>query len=234
MTNITINNKNSYIDYGITIESVSIQPPSKKKIKDSVIGMNGSYDFSTIATNGEITYNEREIKVKFNLITNNKAKLYIKYGEILEWLMDIGKSQLVFDFMPDYYFIAEVEEAPSFEEVLQKAGRLEVIFVAEPFRTGINLEGSDIWDIFNFETDVVQDTGFDIVGTKTINIINVGRLVCPTINVTTAMSLIFNSKTYNLVVGNNKFYGLKLLNGDNNMVVNGTGHISFVFRKVVL
>lgn len=234
MTNITFNNKNNYTDYGVTIESVDIQSPSKKKIKDSVIGMNGSYDFSTVATSGEITYNERSVKVRFNLSTDSKSKLYIKYSEILAWLVDIGQSQLIFSFMPDYYFLAEVETAPTFQEVLQRAGMMEVTFIAEPFKTGVNLEGSDIWDTFNFLEDVAQDVEFDVVTTKTINIINVGRIVCPTINVTTAMSLVFNSKTYTLAIGDNKFYDLKLLSGDNGMVVNGTGHINIIFRKEMI
>ena len=64
-------------DFNIAMERKSIQSPSKKKIKDSVPFMSGSYDFSTIGSNGEITYNEREIAVTFGLPANNKEQLQV-------------------------------------------------------------------------------------------------------------------------------------------------------------
>lgn len=233
ITSFSFNDKNSYDDYGLIMESKVIQPPSKKKIKVSIPFMNSSYDFSTVGSNGEITYEQRSITVVLLLPTSSKEQLHILYSNILEWLQDVGQSQLIFGDIIDYYFLGEIEAASTFEEITI-FGKLTITFVAEPFKTGINLEGSDIWDTFNFETDVLQDVEFDVIGSKQVNIINVGRLVCPTINVNAAMSLIFNSKTYNLVVGDNKIYSLKLLNGDNNIAINGTGHINFIFRKVIL
>lgn len=233
MKGFKFNNEHSYDDYNLLLESKKILPPAKKKIKTDVPFMNGTYDFSTIATNGENVFTERTIEVVFNLIANNKEILYMKYSEILEWLSDTGQQQLIFDDIKDYYFLAEVEGITDFNEAI-RIGKFKVIFTCQPFKMGINLEGADIWDTFNFEIDVAQDVVFDVVGTKTINIRNVGRLVCPIINASAPMSLVFNSKTYNLIAGDNRIYGLKLLNGDNNMIVNGTGHINFIFRKTSL
>lgn len=229
----TYNSKHSYNDIGLIMDSKQISPPGKIKIKDTVPFMSGTYDFSTIGTNGEPVYGEREIKVILGLPTRSKEKLHVFYSQILEWLQDTGRQQLIFDDICDYYFMAEVESASSFEEML-KFGKLTVNFTCQPFKIGVNLEGSDIWDTFNFEVDVAQDTEFDITGSKTVNIINVGRLVCPTINTNASMSITFHSNTYNLAIGDNKFYDLKLQPGDNNMTVNGTGHIKFIFRKQVL
>jgi len=233
ITSCDFNDKNSYDDFELIMESKVILPPSKKKIKGEVPFANSSYDFSTIGSNGEITYNDRNITVIFILPTISKLRLHILYSKVLEWLQDVPQSKLIFGDMKDYYFLAEVESASSFEEIAI-CGKLTVTFVAEPFKVGVNLEGNTLWDTFNFNTDVMQDTSYDVVGNKSINIINVGRLVTPTINCTAAMSITLNSKTYNLAIGDNTIYGLKLLKGDNNITVVGNGKIKFIFRKMSL
>jgi phage-related protein len=195
--------------------------------------MNGSYDFSTVGSNGEISYNEREITITLGLPTDSKERLQTAYSKALEWLQDVGKSQLIFDDSKDYYYLAEVEDASSFEQVMSY-GKLTVKFVADPFKIGVNLEGSDVWDTFNFDEDVAQNVEFDVTGNATVNIINVGRLVSPTINASTSMTITVGGKTYNVVSGDNKLYGLKLQPGDNTITITGTGHIKFIFRKEVL
>lgn len=236
MTQITFNNKNSYIDFGVTIESIDIQPPSKKKIKDSVPYMNGSYDFSTIGTGGEIVYNEREIKIRFNLVTRNKLSLYLKYSKVLEWLLGTGQQKLIFNFMTGYYFLAEVESATSFEEVLQRAGRLEVSFVCEPFKYGTDLAGELLWDNIDFELpDYIQNTLFTISGSQTVTLYNPSsHSIIPKIVCNANMSCTANGYTANFTTTKNTDWGFKLKPGANNIQINGTGNINFEYRKEVL
>lgn len=236
MTQITFNNKNSYTDFGITIESINIQPPSKKKIKDSVPYMNGSYDFSTIGTSGEITYNEREIKIKFNLVKRDKLSLYLKYSKVLEWLLGNGKNQLIFNFMQGYYFLAEVESAPSFEEVLQRAGKLEVTFVCETFKYGVDLAGELLWDNIDFELpDYIQNTSFTVSGNQIVNLYNPSsHSIIPKVVCNSNMSCTLNSYTANFTTTKNIDWQFKLLPGANNIQISGTGNIDFQYRKEVL
>lgn len=236
MTQITFNNKNSYTDFGITIESIDIQPPSKKKIKDSVPYMNGNYDFSTIGTAGEITYNEREIKIKFNLVTRDKLSLYLKYSKVLEWLLGTGQQKLIFNFMSGYYFFAEVESAPSFEEVLQRAGKLEVTFVCEPFKYGSDLAGELLWDNIDFELpDYIQNTSFTISGSQTVTLYNPSsHSIIPKVVVDTNISCKLNNYTANFTTTKNTDWQFKLLPGANVINITGNGNIDFQFRKEVL
>ncbi|AJA49526.1 putative phage tail component [Clostridium pasteurianum DSM 525 = ATCC 6013] len=236
MTQITFNNKNSYVDFGITIESIDIQPPSKKKIKDSVPFMNGSYDFSTIGTGGEAVYNEREIKIRFNLVTRDKLSLYLKYSKVLEWLLGTGQQKLIFNFMQGYYFLAEVENAPSFEEVLQRAGKLEVNFICEPFKYGADLAGDLLWDNIDFELpDYIQNTLFTISGSQTVTLYNPSNhSIIPKVVCNSNMSCTLNSYTANFTTTKNIDWQFKLLPGENNIQITGTGNISFEFRKEVL
>lgn len=217
-------------DIGVEISSVIIQPPSKKKILDSVLGMNGTYDFSTVASNGDQPYNTREISIKFNMKGKTKEELYMLYTSVLAWLVDAGQSQLTFNFIDGYYFMAEVENAPKFETML-RLGTLDVIFIAEPFKISTSYMGDDIWDTFCFLTDYTQYTNtFSINGDTIITMCNNGRLIVPTINVDSAMRLTFNNIIYNLAAGDNKLWGLKLQNGRNDLAFNGNGTAKILFR----
>lgn len=220
-------------DMNVVLHSKTIQSPSKKKIKSSVPFMNGSYDFSTVATNGDIAYNEREINIVLGLPTNSKESLQTLYSTTLEWIIDVGRSQLIFDDIPDYYFIAEVENSTTLQQVME-FGLVSITFVAQPIKTSIDYAGNETWDIFNFELDYMQDTEFDVVGSKTVSIYNCGRSICPLVNCSTSMSVTKNGYTANFVTGDNKDWSFKLQNGMNNISINGTGHIKFIFKKEML
>lgn len=228
----TFNNIHNH-DMNVVMHSKSIQPPSKKKIKESVPFMNGSYDFSTVGSNGEIVYTERTITVVLGLPTDSKERLHILYSKTIGWLMDVEKSQLIFDDIKSYYFIAEVESVSTFEEVMS-FGRLTVTFTADPFKTSIEYEGDNLWDTFNFEEDILQDIEFAVSDTKTISLYNYGRSVTPVVNCTEAMTILVGGVSYELTIGDNAFYGLKLINGFNTIVITGTGNIKFLFKKQVI
>lgn len=231
---ITFNGKHSYKDFGLILEYFKPQLPQPKKIIESVPFMNGDgYDFSTVATNGEIIYTGRNILCKLSFLERSKEALYVKYNLIAAWLLESGTAQLIADAMPDFYFTAEVRELPTWDEV-NKVGKLEFMFRADPFKLGINYEGSDIWNTFNFESDVAQEVEFDISGSKTITIENVGRIVVPTVNCSSNMTVTNNGYTANFVTGNNKNWSFKLKPGTNTITINGTGHIKFIYRKELI
>lgn len=231
---LTFNGKHSYRDFRIRIESKTIQPPSKKKIKVEVPGMNSSYDFSTVATGREPVFTQREIQIAFGLPTKTREELYILYSRILEWLEYAGQSQLTFDDIPGYYFLAEVESGPDFEQIL-KSGRMEVEFVAEPFKYGIDYEGDGkLWDTFCFETDALQNTSFDVAGSLNIVVVNTGRPIIPQVIVSADMSCTLNGYTAIFTPTKDKDYKFKFQPGENQITITGTGNIEFRFRKEVL
>lgn len=228
----TFNGKHNN-DLGVVMEKKVIQFPSKKKIKESVPFMQGSYDFSTIGSNGEIVFEEREITITLGLPGTTKEQLQVLYSNVLEWIVDAGKQRLVFDAIKDYYFLAEVESNSTLEETMEY-GQLELTFTADPFKKSIEYVGSDIWDIFNFEEDYAQDIQYVINGSRTIRLYNPGRTVRPIINSSVSMSFVYNGITYNINTGDNRVYGFYLKTGANDLTFNGTGTIKFIFQKEVL
>lgn len=215
---------------GLVMHSKSIQPPPKKKIKISVPFMNGSYDFSTVGSNGEQSFSEREITIVFGLPAKTEEQLQYLYSSALEWLEDTGKQQLMFDDMFDYYYMAEVEESSSFEEVME-FGTLTVKFVVDPFKVSVDYVGEDIWDTFNFEEDYMQTDLFDVINYADITLYNPGRPANTVIHCYQSLSIIKDGYTYNLSVGDNIIPGFKMNRGINNIHINGTGRIHFMFRK---
>ena len=230
---INFNGKHSFEDFNLIMNSKTISTPSKKKIKIDVPFMNGNYDFSTIGSNGEITYNQRTIEVHFTLLSTSKIKLHVELTKVVEWLQSVPQDELIFDDIKDYYFLAEVENEIAIEEKNNDA-EITITFIANPFKTGVDYALNSLWDTFNFEEDYLQDADYDIVGTKTITIYNPGRLITPTINCNATMTLTYNSVVYNLIIGDNKPYGLRLANGANDIIIIGTGHIKILFKKVNL
>src|SRR5699024_7402212 len=103
-------------------------------------------------------YEERSLTYIFQIKDYQKVDLAIKKAEVLNWLMQPNQQMQLFDdFIPGFYFLAEVEQAPDFEE-LKYSGRLTVDFTAYPFKVGELYEGNDIWDTFNFLLDYAQIT----------------------------------------------------------------------------
>lgn len=229
---VKINGKHNK-EFGIAMESASIGFPAKKKIKETVPFMNGYYDFSTIGSNGEIMYEEREIDITFGIPAWNKEELQHMYSKILEWSVDIYKSQLIFDSMPDYYFEGEVTDSSTLEETMAY-GKLQLKFNCEPFKKSVSYVGDCLWDTFNFEEDYLEDSTFVISGSGTVGIHNPGRRVRPIINCSSSATITHNRNTYNLVKGNNEIYGLYFTTGFNQMTITTNGTISFKFRKETL
>ncbi|WP_278382327.1 distal tail protein Dit [Clostridium tyrobutyricum] len=230
---LTFNGKHSFSEFGLYVEKKTINPPSKKKIVDDVPFMHGNYDFSTVGSRGEQVFDTRTITVKFALICYTMEELYTKYSQILEWLADCSQSQLIFDYDPGYYFLAEVQDAPKFDDLTDN-GELEVNFVCYPFRYSTSYMGDDIWDTFNFLTDYTQYTNtFEITNPfTTVVMYNNGRAVTPVINCSSPMTLRVNGedKEYKLNAGDNKVWGLKLKNGKNELIFAGSGTVKILFR----
>ena len=236
MTNhfgITFNEKHSYRDFGLRVLEKHIGNPSKIKRKERVPFSNQIYDFSNIYGGQE--YEERHLTYVFNLRDYDKVNLAIKKVEILNWLMQPNeKIQLLDDYIPGYYFLAEVEEAPDFDE-LRFRGVFTINFTAYPFKIGEYEEGNDLWDPFNFLLDVAQITDFEVAGTKAVTLYNPGAsIIKPKIRSSSPMQIIKDGITYKVPVGESESHDFILQQGENKMTIKGIGKISFHFRKELI
>ena len=228
---LIIDNKGTYSHFGITIRSKEIGIPQKNKIKQSVPYMNGTYDFSLLYS--EQTYSERELVYIFNIIGANKEEMNIKKIEFLNWIMDKRKQKLIDNSINAFYFLAEAKEA-SFTES-RRHGELTVKFSAYPFKISTLQDGHDIWDNFNFELDMVQETKFEIENIKNIQLYNNGAIgINPIVICSNDMEIIKGTTTYKFNSGETKSWSFKLDKGLNDLIIKGTGTIEFKWYKEVL
>src|SRR5699024_6121661 len=130
---IEFNNKHSYKDMNLTIAKREIGNPSKIKRLDRVAFSNQIYDFSELY--GMQEYEERSLKYKFNVgFRSYFERLYIFVSVVINLLMGVNaKVILKDDFIPVYYFLAEVVNVPT-NDHLFAGGTLEVEFPAYPLK----------------------------------------------------------------------------------------------------
>lgn len=230
---ITFNNKHSYNDYGITIKSKDLTPPEKITYEDSVPGMNGSYDFTDLY--GGPNYPDRELIYTFNIDGNSKEEMTNKKIAVVDWLMKPNKRiELYDDVIKGLHFIAECKSTSFTEKNCH--GELTCKFKGYPLKVGNNYEGNLLWDDINFDLpDYIQETNFDVSGSKTITLyLNGVNIVVPEVVVATDMSCTLNSYTANFTATVKQDDDFILKPGVNEITINGTGNITFNFRKEVL
>ena len=233
MYGITYNNKHSFNDLGLTILNTRvIETPSKVKITENIPFSNLTYDFSNLY--GSNCYSERKLEYEFLIKTHNNMELEFKRMLIDQWLLSSNsKTQLFDDNIPGYYYLAECVSV-EFEDLV-KTGKLKAIFTAYPFRIGEAYEGNSLWDNFNFELDVLQDTKFTVNGSSNVNIYNPSIIdIEPNIIASSQFEIVLDNKKYTVGYGTSKDYRFKFKPGNNNLILKGNGTIEFRFRKEVL
>jgi len=151
-------------EFGLDVlEDKQIGFPSKNKALRSVPLSNRSFDFSKVT--GKNTWTERQIKIPFQVVNRQfytQETLYSLWTKVMKWLMETTeKTRLYDDTMNKYYYMAEVIDAPSFEE-MRARGVITVTFQCYPFRIAEKKEGTQLWDDINFDLDYFQTTKFDI------------------------------------------------------------------------
>ncbi len=225
------NNKHSFDDFGLWIVNKEIGIPNKKRITTSIPYMNGKYDFSNLY--GESVFEERTLKYVFEMVEDTKELLNIKKIIAINWLSSDGKEYIYDDTLPGFKFYAECIKTTFSEN--GTIGKLTVEFTAYPFKISKYNEGNIPWDDFNFELDYLQETKFNVSGSKAINIINSGsKRISPTIICSSNFDIVKNDITYKFNSGTTKDWRFTLDKGDNNLILKGTGNIEFIFRKEVL
>ena len=233
MYNIVYNGKHSFNDFGLKrFNSKEHKAPSKNKIYETVPFMNGSYDFSNIY--GGNTYSDRELTYSFLVEVDNEEAMNYKKISIENWLLGTNKKTMLIDEdLKGYYYMAECINI-DFENYYS-FGLIDVTFTAYPFKIGEAHEGNNLWDSFNFELDVLQDTKFTVNGSSSVNIYNSSIIdIEPTIITSSNFEIILDNKKYVVESGSSKDYRFKFKPGTNNLTLKGNGTIEFRFRKEVL
>lgn len=226
-----INGINLSKEFGVELMEKSIQPPSSNRIIEKVPYMNSEYDFSNLYN--ELTFGERKVTCKYAIPTVDTEMLNIKYSQLLNVIM---KYELILEFndIKGYYFKGKIDNTPNFEEI-SVFGTLTVVYSCYPFKVSTLQDGHDIWDEFNFELDMVQDTKFEVENIKNIQLYNNGATgINPIVTCSNDMEIIKGNTTFKFKAGESRSWSFKLDKELNNLTIKGTGTIEFKWYKEVL
>lgn len=154
-------NGKSTEEIGLVLNYFRVKMPSKAKNRVPLPHTNKTLDFSTIY--GEQLYGDREIDAKVTLPGFEYLSHSDKWSfwtQFTNWLMSTTeRSPLTYSMMPEYYFMAEVDKEPTFEE-FEFSGAMSFTFSCYPFRVSSLPEGHGLVAFMNTKLDVRQQTNF--------------------------------------------------------------------------
>ena len=208
---VLFDEKHSYSDFGLVLNSKDISLPEPKTYIIDVPCADGSLDLSTALTGGDIKYKNRTIKLDFTVL-KPWNQLEILRSTIANHLH--GKvMKVIFDADFDSYYTGRCR-ITSFNSSSVPA-TLTIEIDAEPYK-------------YNVEETVIFET---VSGEKTIYIDEQLMKVVPTITVSNDMTLTYKTKLHQLYVGANIIPDIMLYSAEHNeLTFNGNGDVTITFR----
>ena len=211
----------------------SAPTPSEKQKIESVPFAHGVYDFSNIL--GERIFDYRTISYTFHIHEYEYPRRKHIQTVLENKLMNAHVQRLEDTHDDNYYYLGKCVSVNVEDDHLFGRLIITVEFDCYPFKVSQTAEGSDIWDTFNFELDVMQDVDYQIDGTETITLINPGTpSVSPEVTASSEMTVQFNNQIYTFPAGTSKNESLRLHSGENTLVITGNGKINFTFYKELM
>lgn len=211
----------------------SVLPPKETTIKESIIGMQGDYDFS-IDIFGERLYENREITYSFNGKESNDLLKSFNKRKLENWLLNGSYMPLYDDKETNYYYIAKCiyVELESDNGVLKAP--YTITFEAYPFKIKESVEGSPYWDDYDI-TDYYQKVEYTINGTQQIKMMNTGTTsVAPELELSSQMTLKKDGEQFVVPAGTRTIEDFRFEIGMNRFTVTGNGTIKFNWHKEVI
>lgn len=223
MKGVMIGEKHSYNDFGLILSSKEISPPKPQTKSVDVPMRDGSIDL-TEAVADEVKYKDRTIKLNFTVIdpVNTWAT---KISEIQNYLHG-QRMKIIFDDDCAFYYIGRISVDTWASN--KNIGTLVIEGTVEPFKYDILSSAVDWeWDVFDFETGIINETGQLIVnGSTTITLICRRKRMFPTFIASEEMNVMFEGETYLLKAGKQKVYDIFFAEGENVLTFTGNGTIA--------
>lgn len=207
--------------------------PEEKEIIEDIPFMQGVLDFSMIL--GERVFKNREIEYKFKLFDTDYSQRKVIETRIKQELMPFGEQKLIDSHDIGYHWLGKCKEVDIENDEQFRSMIITIKFECYPFLIGQNSYFTDIWDDFNFETDVANFTKYEVNGTKTIYLYNASaNSVKPEIVATSDFNVFLNQEKFVFKTGKSSNILFSLATGLNKLTVEGNGTIAFHYRIEVM
>lgn len=202
--------EHSQSEFGLLPYEIEIESPEPKTYLVSIPARNGDLDFTEFLTDGEVTYENREIKISMYCFADDNR--YQEMERKCKNALHGRKLKIKFDSDPDYYYLGRIMVEWNSEPNIDVA---EITCDCEPFK-------------YKNERTVSE---FDVAGTQSIILKN-GRLpVCPVVTTDSEITVKFGTETIVFSAGERQSPYLVLGYGDNSLQLSGNGHIKFEYQE---
>lgn len=199
----------SFSDWGLYLTALSIDAPKPKEIYVEIPNGDGALDL-TEALTGEVHYESRPFEAIFTITPG------IYSVELMRWMVGYlnGKQRTIrTKEEPGYYLIGRCATS------LKNDGVLAILTVKATCQP---------WKFKNDVTAINATIGAS--GTLTINLTNERKRVIPTITVSAAVTIVFNSQSNSLNAGTQRLTNIALSYGDNMLIITGAEGTTVLFE----
>lgn len=216
MREIQIGDYHTAEDWGLILNSKTLNPPTPKVVTVAVDGRDGDLDLSEALT-GEIRYENREALFVFLVTEGTQTEREERIDEIINAVHGLRTSIILPDD-PDHYLVGRCSVSDVFND--RAYGSFRITANCEPYRYAITEVTRTIT-----ATETATDFVLNNSGRKTVT---------PTIKVTGSVTLEFGSTTVTLENGTYKLPSLTLKKGATTLKIRGSGSVVFTYREGVL
>ena len=223
---ILFGDKNTYKDYKLLIQSLLISTPNPKEELIDIPGADGELDFSESLT-GDIKYQKRTITI--SLAKRKNESCLAEYSRIQNDLHSkIMKIILSEDANFYYYGKVKVKDYDRYSLL----HTIDIECDVEPYKYDLTSSDEDwLWDPFDFETGIINETRDLIVdGELEVSILGRRQKVVPKFVCENPLQLIFNEQTYNLPAGGSYSPDIEICEGENILKFIGNGTVTIEYR----
>lgn len=223
---ILFGNKDTYKDYKLLIQSLTISTAEPKEQLIDVPGADGNLDFSE-SLSGDIRYQNRTITI--SLAKAKSRNCLNEYSQIQNDLH--GKTmKIILSNEPNFYYYGKVKVKDYDKYALLHT--IDIECSVEPYKYDLTASNEDwLWDPFSFIDGIINETNALQVNEELeVKIIGRRKKVIPKITCENEMQLIFNGQTYNLLAGTSYSPEIEICEGENILKFIGNGTVTIEYR----
>ena len=210
MNGVKFGDYHSYNDFSLILSSKTIGTPTPKTETIDIPGGDGVLDLTEFF--GEVKYTNRQLSFEFSTIVSKEE--FMESFSRVQNAIHGQKMQIVLDDDSEWFYFGRI--TVSEWKADKNIGKFTIDCDCEPYKTRLG------------DTEIFQM----VEGTETKVILPNGRkTVVPLIEITGNVNLTYGENFWALSAGIYELPALILQNGDNEIIVGGTGTAAFTYRE---
>ncbi|MGV3051483.1 hypothetical protein [Streptococcus hyovaginalis] len=219
--------------WGMYLHNRYSPSPEEKEVIEDIPFMQGVLDFSMVL--GERIFTNREIEYEFKLANTEYEERKTVERKLKEVLMMPGKNRLYDTHDNNYYWLGKCKSVHVKHDPIKRNFIATITFDCYPFMFTLKEYFDDVWDTFDFDTDVAGFTRYVVDGVKDIILINTSSVtVGPEITTSDDMTITSDGQSYYYRGGSSVDLSFGLKPGINHITIKGNGIVKFRWSAEVM